>query len=315
MKRKKYNIHKDFNKWNKTNPPINRFIAPIIQLFTKNIYKKEKDTKNCKIERKNIQIDGKNVRYLVFTPKTGQKIYPCLIYYHGGGYMLPAAPYHYRNAREYATKCDCIVLVPDYPLAPKKKFPTQPKICYEFYNCTLKNSKELNINPNQIIVGGDSSGGSLASIVCMMASDNNIKTPLAQMLIYPVVGIKPPTQSMLEFSDTGMCNNKDFEKYCKLYFKNNSDMKHRYASSLNQENLSLYPPTYIETAEFDCLRDEGKIFAEKLKEANVEVVENHTKQTIHAYDIANPDNPIIIHSMQNRISFLNNQFYKKTQID
>ena len=174
----------------------------------------------------------------------------------------------------------------------------------------LVNVEQSNNINNKIIVGGDSAGANLASVVCMMANDNKIKIPMAQMLIYPVVGIEPPTPSMLEFNDTGMCNNKDFKKYCKLYFKNDEDKKSKYASLLNQEDLSKYPPTYIETTEFDCLRDEGKIFAQKLKESNVEVVENHTKKTIHAYDIVE-NNPIVKQSMKNRIDFLINQFNNK----
>ena len=53
------------------------------------------------------------------------------------------------------------------------------------------------------------------------------------------------------------------------------------------KDVSFMPKTYIETAEFDCLRDEAIEFAEKLKKANVEVILNETKKTMHGYDLKN----------------------------
>ena len=147
----------------------------------------------------------------------------------------------------------------------------------------------------------------------MMATDNNIAPPLAQMLIYPVINTKTPTPSMLEFDTTGMCNNKDIEKYGRLYYGKDKDKYERYLSPLNQENLSKFPATYIETAEFDCLRDEGKLFAEELKKNGVLVTENNTRGTIHGYDIVKKSK-IVEQSINKRIEFLNAQFDKKEKI-
>ena len=205
MKRKKYNIDKDFKNLSRTNPPINKVSAYFFQFFFKPLFNFQKSTKDCKVEKKSVCLSGKKIRFLVLTPKTLQKNNTsCIIYYHGGGFMLPAAPYHYKNAKKYAVSTNSKVFIPDYPLAPKNKFPTQINICFEFYKYLLKNSNEFNIDENKIIVGGDSAGANLASIICMMASDNKIKLPLAQMIIYPVVGTNEPTPSMLEFDDTGM---------------------------------------------------------------------------------------------------------------
>lgn len=309
MKRKKYDIAKDFKKLSKTNPPINNFSARIFQFFLKPLFYFQKSTKNCNIERKIIVLCGKKVRFLVYSPVGIKEKSPSIIYYHGGGFMLPASPYHYKNAEKYAVGSNCKVFIPDYPLAPKNKYPVPENVCFEFYKSILENSEKYSIDSNKIIVGGDSAGGNLAAIVCMMASDNNIKIPKAQLLIYPVVGVDPPTPSMKEFDDTGMCNNKDFEKYCKLLFKSDNDKNSRYVSLLKQEDLSKYPPSYIETTEFDCLRDEGIMFANELKANNVEVVTNHTKRTIHAYDMVQ-NSSIVKQSITKRIEFLNQQFSK-----
>lgn len=309
MKRKKYDIDKAFKNWNKMNPPINKFFAGIFQFFLKPIMSFEKSNKECLVKKQSVVLNNRKIKFLIYTPKNLKENSPCIIYYHGGGFVLPAAPYHYRNARRYAIESGCKVFVPDYPLAPKNKFPIPVYSCFEFYEHILKNHEAFNINPDKIIVGGDSAGANLASVVCMMASDKNIKMPNAQMLIYPVISPPTPTQSMLMFDDTGMCNNKDIEKYSKLYFKNKEDKSHKYSSPLNLEDLSKFPPTYIETAEFDCLRDEGQLFASVLKENNVEVSTHFTKKTIHGYDIVKKSS-IVEESLMKRINFLKQQFSK-----
>ena len=309
MKRKKYDIENAFKRWNKVNPPINNFSARLFQFFLKPMFNFEKSSKDCSVQKKSILLNNKKIRYIIYTPKNINKKSPCLIYYHGGGFMLPAAPYHYRNARRYAVEAGCKVFVPDYPLSPKNKFPAAVNSCFDFYQFVLNNHENFDINPNKIIVGGDSAGAKLSSVVCMIANENKIKKPIAQMLIYPVIGTEQPTKSMLEFDDTGMCNNKDFEKYCKLYFKTDTDRKNKYASPLNQKDLGIFPSTFVETAEFDCLRDEGQLFASLLKKHGVEVITNFTKKTIHGYDIVK-NNPIVEESMQKRINFLKSQFNK-----
>ena len=72
---------------------------------------------------------------------------------------------------------------------------------------------------------------------------------------------------------------------------------------VNQKDLSIFPPTYIEVAEFDCLRDGGLNFAKNLKDANVNVVLHNPKQTIHGYDMVT-DSKISKNSMKKRINFL-----------
>ena len=53
------------------------------------------------------------------------------------------------------------------------------------------------------------------------------------------------------------------------------------------KDVSFMPKTYIETAEFDCLHDEAIEFADKLKKANIDVIVNETKKTMHGYDLKN----------------------------
>lgn len=63
------------------------------------------------------------------------------------------------------------------------------------------------------------------------------------------------------------------------------------------------PPAYIETAEFDCLHDDGILYAELLRNAGIDVTLNETKGTMHGFDIATKA-PTTLSAMEQRIAFM-----------
>ena len=99
------------------------------------------------------------------------------------------------------------------------------------------------------------------------------------MLIYPVVDSAVKTESMKKFQDTPMWNAKLNEKMWQMY-SSTGEIVHNL-----KEDVSYFPSTYIETAEFDCLHDEGVLLADKIKGAGVPCILNETKGTMHGFDI------------------------------
>ena len=309
-KRTKYPIHKDFRKWTKLNPPLNRFVLPIMQGALSLLFLKEKSTKELTVEKKTIPVgDGKSIRALLYSPKDIGDSAPCLIYYHGGGFVLPAAPYHYSLAKEYAQRACCKVLFVDYRLAPKYKFPVAPEDCYAAYCWAIENAEALSIDANRVGVAGDSAGGQLSTVVCLMAKDRNQVMPCCQMLTYPAVG-NVETESLRIFTDTPMCNSKDMKKYGKLYAPDPLVGTPIYRSPIEAENLQGLPPAYVETAEFDCLRDGGVLYAEKLRSFGVRTELYNTKGTMHGFDIV-LKSPIVRDCVEKRVAFLKQNWYKQ----
>lgn len=308
-KRTEYNINPDFDKWKNFNPPLNnRFVLWFFQTVMGWLGAKVKSDETCDAIKYKIPY-GKNkkMKAVLYSPKVIQQNAPCLLYMHGGGFVLPGAPHHYNNAKKYALGASCKVLYIDYPLAPKHKYPKAVNACFDAYKWLQKNANVLSIDKKNIIVGGDSAGGNLASIVCMKAHDEQVVPPIAQMLIYPSINSGLNTTSMKKFNDTPLCNSEDCKKYEKFYFEEGQDKSDKYVSPLNVEEFADFPPTYIETAEFDCLRDEARIFARKLRNAKVEVDLNNTKETMHGYDMVE-ESKITLESMRRRIEFLKKYF-------
>jgi acetyl esterase len=307
MKRTQYPIHPDFKKYVNFNPPLNRFILPIMQKMMAFLVTQEKSTLEMNVLHFTIPVKNGTIKAILYTPVDISKNAPCLIYYHGGGFVLPAAPQHFSLIKEYAKRVSCKVLFVDYRLAPKYPFPIPPEDCFSAYKWLLDHVDEYSIDPKRIAVAGDSAGGELASVVCLMAMDSNVKIPCAQMLIYPVTAHALETPSVLEFTDTPLCNSKDLKKYEKYYAQDEKAGKREYLSPLDSDKLNLMPPTYLETAEFDCLRDCGILYAEKLESLGVPTVLNNTKGTIHGFDI-DLNSSIVKKSIDNRVDFLIKNF-------
>lgn len=140
-----------------------------------------------------------------------------------------------------------------------------------------------------------------------MAKDRGFRMPCAQMLIYPVTSRKLETESIRKYVDTPMCNSRDMEKYDKFYIRDEKAGKREYMSPIDAKSLEDMPPAYIETAEFDCLRDGGILYADKLKKFNVPVELYNTKGTIHGFDIE-LNSQIVRSCVEKRIGFLKKSF-------
>ena len=308
MGKTKYAIHPDFKRWSHMHPPIHKATLPAMQKLMGLLFTREKSTADMRVERWDIPVgDGVTIPALLYSPTTLRGSAPCLIDYHGGGFVFAASPHHYALARMYAAQAGCRVLMPDYRLAPKYPFPTAPEDAFAAYAWLLEHAGELFVDTNRVAVGGDSAGGTLTAAVCLMAEERGLPVPCAQMLIYPAVGLSEDSESMRKFTDTPMCNSKDAAKYDKLYMPDPSAGKPEYAAPLKAESLAGLPPAYIETAEFDCLHDSGVQYAQRLQEESVPAELYNTEGTMHGFDMV-LESPIVQECIRRRVQFLKNVF-------
>ncbi|MBQ8197507.1 MAG: alpha/beta hydrolase [Clostridia bacterium] len=311
-KRTEYPINPDFKVISNVNPPLNKLTLPLFVSSTRMLYNNEKTTDKVKVEKVKIPArDGVNLQTIIYTPKgLPEKNAPCLINYHGGGFVLPAMPYHYSIAKEYAIQAKCKVIFVDYRLAPKYPFPYAVNDCFDTYKWVLDHAEQLGIDTDRIALGGDSAGGNLSTVTCIVAHDNGLKMPRGQMLIYPYISVDPQFESMQKYNDTPMCNTYDVNKYAEYYVPYTSVERRDYVSPMEASCLDKMPDCYMETAEFDCLHDGALLYARKLKACNVHVYLNETKGTVHAYDIV-LGSKYVKEVIKKRSEFLRCLFYDK----
>lgn len=147
----------------------------------------------------------------------------------------------------------------------------------------MSNAAQLNGDPRRVAVGGESAGGNLAAVTCLMARDRGGKMPVHQMLIYPVTNYAFDTPSYQENANAKPLNKAVMQWFWNHYLKNESDGSNPYASSLRAENLRGLPPATVITAEIDPLRSEGQAYAQRLREAGSAVRATNYSGVTHEF--------------------------------
>lgn len=250
---------------------------------------------------------GLKFRTEIFEPRDSKEKLPVLIYVHGGAFSYKASAYHKKLAWMYAIRANCRVYFPDYHLTPNYPYPAAYHDVLALYQHIMTNSEEPGIDPEKIGIAGDSAGASIAALICNNYEKENLKRPCMQMLVYPVTDLNMQTDSMKKFSDTPLWNSKN-NKRMWLYYCGNLKACDAYGASPMHVSLpQSIPDTYIETAEYDCLHDEGILYGEKIRKAGANVTINETKGTFHGYDSA-LNTKIAIRNVEKRISFLKEGF-------
>ncbi|MCR4907918.1 MAG: AMP-binding protein [Lachnospiraceae bacterium] len=289
-----------------------RFQIKMVKLLYGRLPDRQASTDKVQVDKMKIPCESSPKGYvslLKFTPaeKKGPEPLPAVLFMHGGAFMLPALPYHYRLARKIVEKTGSVVFFLLQHLGPKYSLPLPIKEAYEVLKYLIAGADELKIDAKRIAAMGDSSGGTMTAALSLLARDNG--TPLAgQLLLYPSIGLDTETKSMKEFTDVPVVNADAIRSYHRLLKTDDGAQKYYLhpASAASLENL---PPAYVETAEFDALRDEGIAYAEMLKENGCEVVLNKTKGTVHAFDMAK-DSAVLAAAMDKRMEFINRVFNK-----
>lgn len=304
----KYPISREFFPFSQFTPPISeKFLALAVPNMKtpKFIFKdREVDTVRYEIE----SYDGEKIEVFLMSPKAVGERAPCLIYIHGGGFVLPAAGYHYKNSMFYAKQAGCKVMFVNYRLAPKHKHPVFFEDCYAAMCWLYDNAEKLGIDNTCIAIGGDSAGSDLAVGVCMMARDRNHPIKFVfQMLPYPFLDGRNSSASCKKYTDTPMWNSTLSEKIAPMTNADRSRADYVYYSPVEAESFSQLPPAYIETAEFDCLHDDGILYAEKLCGAGISVELNQTKGTMHGFDIVQKS-PAAQKALKARVEFMKKWF-------
>ena len=251
--------------------------------------------------------DGIDISVFVFDPYGLEESAPALVYYHGGGFFFGGAGYHYKLAKQYALKAECRVIFVEYRLAPKHPHPTPAEDCYAALRWTFENAERLRIQKGKISVGGDSAGGALAAAVCQMARDRGTALPLSQLLVYPVTDRRMDYDSCRNYIDTPMWNAKLSVKMWQGYVQNADAPNIAYASPMEAASFRGLPTAYVETAEFDCLHDEGIAYARALQATGVQVVLHETRGTMHGFDIVE-NAPTTQAAIASRVAFLRDCF-------
>ena len=154
----------------------------------------------------------------------------------------------------------------------------------------MAHGAEIGIDGSRMAVAGNSVGGNMATVLALMAKDRGGPKISLEVLFYPATNTNFNTESYQKY-ESGRFLSRAFMQYgWDIYAPSDEARKNRYVAPLQAtvEQLKGMPPTLIQTAENDPLRDEGEAYGRKLDAAGVDVVTTRYLGQIHDFGLLNP---------------------------
>lgn len=201
-----------------------------------------------------------------------------LLYLHGGAYGVGSISVHRELLSRLALACRVKVLAIDYRLAPEHPFPAALEDALCAYDWLIAQSYD----PKKIVLAGDSAGGGLAIAAMISLRDDRKPLPACAVCISPWVNLSH-TVSKPNNNNDPILNPEILSVYAR-YYAGQTDPRNPLISPFFADLRGL-PPILIHAGTNEILLDQIQEFAEKARQANIEVVLEPWQGLFHAFQI------------------------------
>ncbi len=215
-----------------------------------------------------------------YTPHAGSN-FPILIFFHGGAFVAGSLDTHDTALRSIANRCECIVVSVAYRLAPENPYPAAINDAYAATKWVAEHAAEFGGDSRRIAVGGDGAGGNLAAVVTLMARDRNGPSLIYQVLIYP--SLDAITLTSRYTSRDPVVTPDGRTAVLAAYVPLTQDLGDPYISPVFAKSFKNLPPALVITDADDPARDEGEIYAKKLRSDGVAVRISPYPDMVHGF--------------------------------
>ena len=229
-----------------------------------------------------------DVRVLIIKPSNAAAELPVVLYMHGGGWIFGSAGSHGRLAGELAVASGAAVGFIDYTLAPEARYPVQIEQCYAVARWVTEQGERHGLDPSRIAVAGDSAGGNMATVLCIMAKQRGDVNFVQQSMYYPMTDAltDEDSESYRLFKDGPYGDARTMEWFWSTYLPPEQDF--RAISTVSPLRATLdelrgLPPALVIVDENDILRDQGEAYAAKLRDADVPTACVRFNGTMHDF--------------------------------
>ncbi|QCR32563.1 alpha/beta hydrolase [Lysinibacillus sp. SGAir0095] len=234
----------------------------------------EKRPKVLNVEERVVEGDTHQIPIRIYTPDDKVAIYPLLVFFHGGGFIDGSIESHDVSCRLLCQLSGYKVISVGYRFSSEHIAPAAFQDCYNVTKWTVEHASELGGDKENVVVGGASAGGNLATVVALKSIATNDFKLAKQVLHYPILDIDITKDGSI-YQSRALYN----AKYGVDITTSSADLlgyeqagtPYTSPLSVDTETLSQMPKTLIFTAEYDPLCDEGELYAEKLKDAGTAV--------------------------------------------
>jgi acetyl esterase/lipase len=248
------------------------------------------DISGVDVSEKTIAEDGLTVKLFIVRPLGVKQTLPAFMFFHGGGWVLGDFPTHQRFIRDLVVNSGVVAVHAEYTRSPEAKYPIAVNECYAAAKWVSEHGSEINVDGKRLAIVGNSVGGNLTAAVALMAKNKKGPEFKMQVLFWPVTDASFETVSYNKYANDRFLTKNMMKWFWDNYAPDVNQRSEIYASPLRAslDELKGLPPTLVQTAENDVLRDEGEAYARKLNEAGVAVSLVRYQGMIHDYGLLNP---------------------------
>lgn len=241
------------------------------------------------VSEKTITVDGKQISLNIVRPAGVKGVLPAFIFVHGGGWILGDFPTHERFVRDLVADSGAVAVFVNYTPSPEARYPVAINEIYAATKWVAENGAQINVDGKRLAIAGNSVGGNMATVVALMAKAKGTPTLRSQVLFWPVTNANFENASYDEYANGHFLTKGMMKWFWDAYTTDPKQRQEIYTSPLlaTPEQLKGLPPTLVQTAEKDVLRDEGEAYARKLDAAGVNVVVTRYNGMIHDFGLLN----------------------------
>jgi acetyl esterase len=247
------------------------------------------DLSGIEVSEKTITNDGLTVSLNIVRPQGVKEKLPVFIFIHGGGWILGDFPTHERLVRDLVVNSGFAAVFVNYTRTPEAQYPVAINEIFAATKWVAAHGDEINVDGTNMAVAGNSVGGNMAVVTALKAKENKGPKIKGIIMMWPIVDSKFDTESYKKFGQDRFLTVPTMKWMYDFYIPDPAKRNVIYASPLQAslEQLKGLPPTLIQTAENDVLRDEGEAFGRKLNEAGVKVSTVRYLGMIHDFGLLN----------------------------
>jgi acetyl esterase len=241
------------------------------------------------VSEKTITADGYTIKLNIVRPAGVKGILPVFIFIHGGGWVLGDFPTHERMVRDLVVLSGAVGVFVNYTRTPDAAYPRAINEIYAATKWVAEHGAEINVDGKRLAIAGNSVGGNMTAVTCLMAKDKHGPEIKLAIMMWPIVDASFETESYKLFGQDRFLTTPLMKWMYDMYIKDPQKRNGIYASPLQAsiEELKGLPPTLIQVAENDILRDGGEAYGRKLDEAGVVETTVRYNGVIHDFGLLN----------------------------
>jgi len=280
-------------------PPLESLPPAMIRLG----YRAQRTSQNEKTSPANVAARGLAIEGAagpiagrLYTPEDATTPGPCLVYFHGGGFVIGDLETHDAHCRRLAAGSNARILAVDYRLAPEWPFPASHDDALAATRWAFDHAAEIGVDRGRIGVGGDSAGGNLAASVAIDLRGDARRKLRFQLLLYPALWPSKETASRRERD--GPVLTKAAIRFFEVALAADDHPQRVRSAPAQSPDLSGLPPAFVVTAGFDPLEHEGRDYAAALQAAGVEAEHVGYPTLVHDFYIMGDVSPAVVAAAQ-----------------